>query len=410
MQNRLDALNFFLADVRGGLGAFVSVFLVTAAGWTPAEIGTVLTVSGLVGIAAHPAVGALIDAAHAKRALLVAAVAMLGACAIAIERFPTGPVVFVADVIMAVLGGVFAPAVAALTLGLVPEHDLTHRFARNAVWDRIGNLTIAALVGLIGYWWTQRATFYLVPAFAVISAAVVLTIPPHTIDHDRARGFAPGQHQDPPQGFLQLLLDNRPLLLLAAIAATFHFANSSMLPLVGQKLAIAHPGYESVLTSACILIAQAVTIPVAMIVGLKADEWGLKVLLTGACVALALRGAVFAMADTAPVLLAAQVLDGIAGGIWDVLVPLLIADFVVGSGRYSTSRGVLGTVQGIGGSLSNGAAGALAVWGGYSAAFAGLAVFALVACGLVMLLPAPEAVRDERERRLRKASVPDAVT
>jgi len=35
MQNRLDALNFFLADVRGGLGAFVSVFLVTAAGWTP---------------------------------------------------------------------------------------------------------------------------------------------------------------------------------------------------------------------------------------------------------------------------------------------------------------------------------------------------------------------------------------
>ena len=183
-----------------------------------------------------------------------------------------------------------------------------------------------------------------------------------------------------------------------------------MLPLVGQKLAIAHPGYESVLTSACILIAQAVTIPVAMIVGLKADEWGRKVLLTGACVALALRGAVFAMADTAPVLLAAQVLDGIAGGVWDVLVPLLIADFVVGSGRYSTSRGVLGTVQGIGGSLSNAAAGALAVWGGYSAAFAGLAVFALLACGLVMLLPAPEAVRDERERRLRKASVPDAVT
>ena len=248
--------------------------------------------------------------------------------------------------------------------GLVPEHDLTHRIARNAVWDRIGNLTIAALVGIIGYWWTQRATFYLVPAFAVISAAVVLTIPPHAIDHDRARGFAPGQHQDPPQGFLQLLLDNRPLLLLAAIAATFHFANSSMLPLVGQKLAIAHPGYESVLTSACILIAQAVTIPVAMIVGLKADEWGLKVLLTGACVALALRGAVFAMADTAPVLLAAQVLDGIAGGVWDVLVPLLIADFVVGSGRYSTSRGVLGTVQGIGGSLSNAAAGALAVWAG----------------------------------------------
>jgi hypothetical protein len=58
MQFKLDTLNFFLADVRGGMGAFVSVFLVTAAGWSPAEIGVVLTVSGLIGIAAHVPVGA----------------------------------------------------------------------------------------------------------------------------------------------------------------------------------------------------------------------------------------------------------------------------------------------------------------------------------------------------------------
>ena len=107
MHYRLDALNFFLADVRGGLGSFVSVFLLTEAHWTAAQIGAVLTVSGLLGITLHTPVGALIDATRAKRALLVAGVVLLAACAIAIERMPTRSVVFLADVVMAVLGAVF---------------------------------------------------------------------------------------------------------------------------------------------------------------------------------------------------------------------------------------------------------------------------------------------------------------
>ena len=407
IHSRLDALNFFLADVRGGLGAFVSVFLVTAAGWTPAEVGAVLTVSGLLGIALHTPIGAMIDAVRAKRALLVGAVALLAACAIAIERQPTGPVVFTADVIMAVLGGVFAPTVAALTLGLVPEHAFPSRLARNAVWDRIGNLTIAALVGAIGWWWSQRTTFYLIPFFAALSAAIILTIPARAIDHERARGFARGQAVEQPQGFLALLTENRPLLILALIAATFHFANASMLPLVGQKLALAHPGYETVLMSACILVAQLVTIPVAIMVGKKAKAWGLRSLLAASCLALALRGAAFAWFDNAPLIVAAQILDGIATGIWDVLVPLMLADLVIGSGRYSMSRGVVGTVQGVGGSLSNVAAGTMVMLGGYATAFAGLAVVALLACGLATLLPEPEDVKAERVKRVRKGAEPD---
>src|SRR5438270_11332821 len=92
----LDALNFFLADVRGGLGPYVSVFLLTEANWNPQIIGTVLTVSGLLGITLQTPIGALIDSTHAKRALLVAGVAVLAASAIAIERAPTWPVVLAA--------------------------------------------------------------------------------------------------------------------------------------------------------------------------------------------------------------------------------------------------------------------------------------------------------------------------
>ena len=65
--NALDWVNFFLADVRGGPGAYVNVFLLTKAQWSPTAIGAVLSTSGFVGIMAHPAVGAFIDRTRAKQ-------------------------------------------------------------------------------------------------------------------------------------------------------------------------------------------------------------------------------------------------------------------------------------------------------------------------------------------------------
>jgi hypothetical protein len=74
---QLDWLNFFLADVRGGLGPYLGVFLLTQAHWDQATIGAVLTVSGLIGIALHVPIGALIDATRFKLGLLVAGVGAL---------------------------------------------------------------------------------------------------------------------------------------------------------------------------------------------------------------------------------------------------------------------------------------------------------------------------------------------
>ena len=122
--NALDRLNFFLADVRGGLGAYVNVFLLTKAQWSQAAIGAVLSTSGLIGIMAHPAVGAFIDRTRAKRALIIAGAFVLSGCGLAIVWMPVLPVVLVADIIMAVLGGVFAPTVAAITLGLYGQEAL----------------------------------------------------------------------------------------------------------------------------------------------------------------------------------------------------------------------------------------------------------------------------------------------
>jgi len=47
----LGALNFFMADVRDGLGPFLGVYL-QARDWSPAQIGTVMTIGGLAAMAA----------------------------------------------------------------------------------------------------------------------------------------------------------------------------------------------------------------------------------------------------------------------------------------------------------------------------------------------------------------------
>ena len=142
-----------------------------------------------------------------------------------------------------------------------------------------------------------------------MTSLVVLSIPRHAIDHERARGGLSGSNAADvhPSGW-GVLIARKPLLLLAAAAALFHFANASMLPLLGQKLALAHPGQETVLMSACIIVAQLVTIPSVLLIGTVADRWGRKPLLLIAVAALPLRGLLCAVLDNPLWLIAAQVL------------------------------------------------------------------------------------------------------
>jgi predicted MFS family arabinose efflux permease len=179
----LDGLNFFLADVRGGLGPYVNVFLVTEAHWSQLAVGSLLMVSGLIGVAAHPAVGAFIDRTHAKREAVIFGAFMLSACALAIATRPIPPVVLVADVVMAVLGGLFAPSIAAISLGLCSREALAARLGRNAAFDKAGNVFIALLAGIIGVAVSQKAPFYLVSIFAVLTTLAALSIPASAIDH-----------------------------------------------------------------------------------------------------------------------------------------------------------------------------------------------------------------------------------
>ena len=123
--------------------------------------------------------------------------------------------------------------------------------------------------------------------------------------------------------------------MLAGAVALFHFANAPMLPLLTQKLALAYPGAETTLVAACVPMAQLVSVPTALLVGARADAWGRKPLLLAGFAALPLRGILFTISEGPAWLIAVQALDGIALGILDALLALVLADIMQGTGRYN---------------------------------------------------------------------------
>jgi len=72
-EHSLDALNFFLADVRQGLGPYLAVYLLTERHWAEDQIGLVMSIAAVSGLIVQAPAGALIDMSHAKRAIIVAA-------------------------------------------------------------------------------------------------------------------------------------------------------------------------------------------------------------------------------------------------------------------------------------------------------------------------------------------------
>jgi MFS family permease len=141
--------------------------------------------------------------------------------------------------------------------------------------------------------------------------------------------------------------------------------------------------------SACIVAAQLVMLPIAVLVGHKADVWGRKPLFLVGFAVLPLRAVLYTLSDNSFWLIGVQVLDGVGAGIFGALTPLVIADIMRGTGRYNLAQGAIATVQGIGASLSGLAAGVIVDHFGYSATFLSAGAAALVAL-VVFALRMPE--------------------
>ena len=388
----LDWLNFFTANLQTAFGPFVSVYL-TQRAWTQGDIGLALGVGYAAGMAAQIPAGALVDAMRRKTYAAGAAILAIVAGALTLAVLPRMLPVLLAEVSHAFASCMLGPAIAAISLGVAGQARgaTGERLGRNARFASIGNGTAAGLMAVVGRLAGAQAVFLLGAALALpgLWALRLIRSPEPTSGPEpdqpasrRARMALAG---------LGALLTDRRLLWFGACCAAFHLANAAMLPLAAGAATASLGRDASLVIGACIVGPQIVVALLSPAVGRAAERLGRRLVLAAGMAALPVRGVLLAVLSRhAPMpawaLIAVQLLDGVSGAAFGVLMPLVAADIAAKAGRFNLCMGVLG--------LAIGAAAAASTFGGgriadvsVPLAFLCLAGVGGVGVGLALLMP-----------------------
>jgi MFS family permease len=365
-----------MADMQAGIGPFLGVFLL-AHRWESGLIGTVMTVGGVAGMLMTTPAGALVDATrHKKLYVIVPGVCTVVASGIVFLSQGFW-LVTLSQVATAIAGAAIGPAVSGITLGIVRQAGFNRQNGHNQAFNHAGNMVGAGLSGLLGWMFGFPAVLALAAAFGILSIVSVLMIPSAAIDDDAARGLNRSGDEDGKVGGLTVLLQSRPLLILAAALACFHLGNAAMLPLYGLAVVASKQGDPAGFVAITIVVAQGTMILVSLVAMRLAEKEGYWLVLLISFIALPIRGVIAAQVMNKWGVYPVQILDGIGAGLQSVAVPGLVARVLDGTGRVNVGQGAVMTVQGLGASLSPAIGGWIAQEIGYSAMFLILGSFAL---------------------------------
>jgi MFS family permease len=142
----LAALNLFMADVQGGLGPFLATWLAASAHWTPERVGLVITISGLAALVFNGPAGASVDRQGRPRLFVAIATLAVAVGTFGLQLVGSFAPIGTAQIISAAGGALMAPALTALTLGIVGEDAFPHQQGRNQAWYHVGNVAAALLI------------------------------------------------------------------------------------------------------------------------------------------------------------------------------------------------------------------------------------------------------------------------
>jgi predicted MFS family arabinose efflux permease len=383
----LDGLNSLMADVRDGVGPFLSVYLKGSQHWGVGDIGVAMAVSSMVGAVCQIPAGLLVDSIPAKRALVAFSGLMVAVGCLSIALFPHFYLIIGSQVLLGAASAIIPPALAAISLGLVGSERFPARVSRNEGFNHGGNFTAALFAGVIGQRFGYHWIFFLVCVCAVGSAWAVALIRPNEIDYAIARG---GQSEDKRERSIQRqghqpvalvdLFKRKELVIFLVSVILFHFGNAAMLPMAGQVLAKTHPGADISTLGACIIAAQLVMVGVAASVGWALRRGiGRRTMFMVALAVLPIRGVLFSLTDSPAAIVAIQLLDGAAAGIFGVISVVIASDLMRGTGRFNLAQGLVALATGLGASTSNVVAGFVVQTFGYPTGFMTLAAVAILA-------------------------------
>ncbi len=381
--NGLSWLILLVAMMQTGFGTFIAVNL-TAAQWSQTDVGLAFSFASAAGILAQVPGGALVDAVCHKRLAaglsLVAAVS--AATAIALWQAP--PLVFAAMVLQSCASAVLTPAIAAMTLAMVPHAALGERLGLNQRYASLGSACAAAAMGLAGAFVSIALSQFLAAGFGIAAvlalrriAARDLVNAPAITDHVAL--IRPGPGVEIKWDARISIAKNRHLLVLAGCMLLFQLGNAGLLPLAVGELVREDSAEGNLLIAAAVIVSQLLAAVLAAPMGRKADTWGRRPILLIGLLALPVKAGLFALGGPNASVIVYQAVDALSAASLGMIVPLLVADITRRRGHFTLSIGFVGLAGGIGGTVGTVMAGALADWAGAPTAFLGLAGIGMVA-------------------------------
>ena len=378
-------LNFFVADVRDGLGPFLGVFLVQN-GFGESEVGIISTASSITALALGVPCGILVDKTTHKKALIGFFIVLIVAACGLNYFFPSFIFTLLAQIFAALSGVFLAPAFAALTLGIMGNARYALQCAKNEAYKHAGTVFGAALGFVFAFYFGIASVFVITAALGAVSLMVLQLINPQAINDSVARGDL----KTPKKVKLFTLFCDKRVIFLGVIMFSFHLSNAAMLPLLSQRAYAMGIDASGSYAAATIIIAQTTMIAIAFFCGKlvgnnNAESLPFRVYfwLFFACFfALIIRGIIAARSASLASMVATQILDGVGAGISGVILPIIVAFMLRGSGHINAGLAFVLTCGGLGAAFSAGAGGYFAEFYGYFAAY--LFLGGVAAVGLIL--------------------------
>ncbi|WP_392538012.1 MFS transporter [Legionella sp. 227] len=382
----LSLMIFFIADIQGGIGPILSIYLRSNLGWDTSQVGIALATTGIVGVLFQIPSGIIVDAIRFKRSLIAfACTCIILSCAILLSQTSLY-LIIAAQSLVGLASSLIPPSIAAISLGLVGKDLFPQRVSINESIVHAGTVVAIIIIGLLAQLYGHSWIVYGTIMFSILALMPIPFINPNEINYSVAREMPLIQNknnetQAGPVHFLQLAKSKSILIFFSAVIV-FHFANAAQLPLVGQELAKLNPHSDSIFMAGCIVLAQIVMVVVAFSLGFIINKIGRKPIFLFSFIFLILRAFLFSITESSFHLLIIQLLDGISAGIFGVVAVVIVSDLASGTGRFNFLLGTLGLCVGIGSSLSNIIAGFIAKIYGFHVGFISLSFIAAI--GLIL--------------------------
>jgi MFS family permease len=376
----LHAVSFLQADALGVAVPFVSNLLAQH-GWRYDTIGVAIAAISLGVTLLQTPAGILADRVGRHDLFLALTAVVVGLCFGLLPVVPLIPAVVIPMMFLSGVGqAFFYPMRSAVAMDLSGHEGLSRMVGTNLSWNHLGNIASALGAMALAHRGGLDWPLFAVGGICLLAALASLLIVPGPHHHSEtvlASPVAAAADPLPPPGSLLALIGQRRIVILGLAILLYSFANSPMM--TTAALYINRLNGTATQVAALVLVAQVVMVPITYWTGRKCASWGSRWALLPAFLIIPIRGLLYPLTDDPWMVVAIQVLDGLAGGIFAVASIAVVADLTREIGLFNSLNALMGTVLGLGAVLSKVFVGVVLEQFGFAAGFVSMAIIAAVA-------------------------------